>query len=144
MRLNSPVQMAEHDAMKKERTDRLAATLVARLAQAWSSDTSSDPKHWSASNPAWGQCAVTALIVQDLLGGQLLRSTVGTISHYWNQLPSGDELDLTRQQFGEHTVMGPVELRTREYVLSSPETVRRYDELKRRVAGIQELVAKSR
>src|ERR1700724_3464771 len=72
MRHNSPVQMAEHDAMKKERTDRLAAALVARLAQAWSRDTSSDAEHWSASNPAWGQCAVTALIVQDLLGGHLL------------------------------------------------------------------------
>jgi len=138
------VQMAEHDALKKERTDQLAEALVARLEQAWSRDTSSDPKHWSASNPAWGQCAVTSLIVQDLLGGQLLRSTVGTISHYWNKLPSGDELDLTRQQFGDQTEMGPVELRTRKYVLSFPETVRRYDALKRRVAGIQELVAKSR
>jgi hypothetical protein len=136
--------MAEHNALKKARTDRLAAALVSRLAQAWSRETSSDPKQWSASNPAWGQCAVTALIVQELLGGQLLRSTVGTISHYWNQLPSGDELDLTRQQFGDETEMGPVEFRTREYVLSFPETVRRYDELKQRVAGIQELVAKSR
>ena len=46
-----------------------------------------------------GQCAVTALVVQDFLGGELIRAFVCGESHYWNRLPDGSELDLTADQF---------------------------------------------
>lgn len=108
--------------------------LIARLSPAWTSETSSDAAHWSEGNRAWGQCAVTALIVQDMFGGELLRSKVENISHYWNRLPSGEEIDLTRQQFGETVVLQGIETRTREYVLGFPDTRRRYKTLLRRLA----------
>jgi hypothetical protein len=108
--------------------------LIARLSPAWTSETSSDAEHWSEANRAWGQCAVTALIVQDMFGGELLRSKVENISHYWNRLPSGEEIDLTRQQFGETVVLQGIETRTREYVLGFPDTKRRYKALLRRLA----------
>jgi hypothetical protein len=72
------------------------------------SEQSCDPvdrDEWSAENPARGQCAVTALVVQDFLGGELLLAEVLNADgsrqglHYWNRLPGGVEVDLTREQF---------------------------------------------
>ena len=40
--------------------------------QAWGKETSSDPDNWSIENPAWGQCAVTSLVINDYLGGKLV------------------------------------------------------------------------
>ena len=48
---------------------------------------------------------MTALVVQDMLGGELLLADVlnddGSRQgvHYWNRLAGGLELDLTREQF---------------------------------------------
>ena len=67
---------------------------------------------WSEANPAWGQCASTALVVQDLLGGSLMMADVhgadGTPAgvHYWNRLVGGLELDLTREQFRDGEIIG--------------------------------------
>ncbi|MGI8716104.1 MAG: YunG family protein [Solirubrobacteraceae bacterium] len=84
-----------------------AAQLEAAIRSCWCLWTSDpvDQPTWSSSNPAWGQCASTALIVQDLLGGQVLIADVrhedGSRQgvHYFNRLPDGGELDLTREQF---------------------------------------------
>lgn len=112
-------------------TALLALDLALRLA--WCAETSSDPT-WSAKNPALGQCAVTALVVQDRLGGDLLRTTVDGVSHYFNRLPDGTELDLTRDQFPEWAPT-EVEPRSREYVLSFPATAARYDLLRERLGA---------
>jgi hypothetical protein len=69
---------------------------------------------------------VTSLVIQEFLGGQLLRAEVEGISHYWNQLSPEEELDLTREQFAEATIVPVGERRSREYALSFPETRRRY------------------
>jgi hypothetical protein len=102
-----------------------------RLARSWSADTSADPE-WSPENAALGQCAVTALVVQDELGGELLRTTVNGVSHYFNRLPDGSELDLTRTQFAAWEPTA-IETRSREYVLSFPATRARYELLRARV-----------
>ena len=80
---------------------------------------------WSALNPSQGQCAVTALLVQDIWGGQLIRTVVeGQSSHYYNLLPDGRELDLTRGQFPPGTVVPPGRPVERYYVLESEGAVR--------------------
>lgn len=107
--------------------------LEAALAAVWSRVTSADPESWTDDNPASGQCAVTALVVQDYLGGELRRGEAGSISHYWNVLPSGDEVDLTRHQFDDGVEITNIEPRTREYLFSHDETVRRYNDLARAV-----------
>jgi len=107
--------------------------LQAAIEEAWARETSADGENWSEQNPAWGQCAVTALIVQDKLGGELLRTTVGQISHYFNRLADGNELDLTRKQFGVGAELGEVTVRERKYVLSFPDTRQRYGLLKQRL-----------
>jgi hypothetical protein len=109
--------------------DELSRTLV----QGWSRATSYDSARWCEQNPALGQCAVSALIVQDLLGGQLLVGKVNGIEHYWNLLTDNRELDLTKHQF-EHieSFEGPT-YADRGYVLSFPNTRRRYRQLRRSV-----------
>jgi hypothetical protein len=77
----------------------------------WTSDPVDQPG-WTRANPASGQCASTALVVQDRLGGELLIAEVHEADgrrqgvHYWNRLPGGAELDLTREQFRRGEVVG--------------------------------------
>lgn len=118
------------------RRDGSCADLERQLHAAWAVATSSDPTGWSPSNPAWGQCAVTALVVQDELGGQLLRARTPSGSHYWNLLPDGTEVDFTREQFGDSFRAEDVEIRKREYVLSFDGTRRRYELLRTAISRV--------
>jgi hypothetical protein len=69
--------------------------LYRRLMQAWSGETSGK---WQRDNPACGQCSVTALVVQDLLGGELLKTKVAGAWHFYNCI-DGRRWDLTVSQF---------------------------------------------
>jgi hypothetical protein len=66
------------------------------LRASWSADTSYWPDTWTPERPSIGQCAVTALIVQDQLGGDIIVAEVADDFHFWNRLPDGTEVDLTR------------------------------------------------
>ncbi|MFJ6518410.1 hypothetical protein ACIQJ4_09190 [Streptomyces filamentosus] len=78
----------------------------------WSAETCTPEfrAHWTEDNPARDQCGVTAMVLNDLLGGELLRGEVHVDGrrvdyHWWNRLGAGVEVDLTREQFGpEETV----------------------------------------
>lgn len=118
--------------------------LALRLEDSWTRETSADPVHWSAENSAYGQCAVSALVVQDHFGGELLRARVDGISHYWNRLPTGLEVDLTRKQFGSNPDVPPGEIKSREFVLSFPETADRYLSLRRALGVDAELPVSQR
>ncbi len=83
----------------------------------WAADTCDpvDLADWSPQNPARGQCGVTALVLRDLLGGELLLATVlradGTRQgvHYWNRFAGRIEVDLTREQFtADEIIQTPV------------------------------------
>jgi hypothetical protein len=106
------------------------------LRASWAADTCSpddlDRAGWQADNPAWGHCDITALLVHDLLGGDLVVGEVHLDDerngwHWWNRLPGGVEIDLTREQFrrgqaiaGARMVRRPAGLptrRCREYLL---------------------------
>jgi len=103
-------------------------------------DTSLDEPGWTKDNPLYGHCAVVSLLAQDIWGGKLLRASLANVlgyehfrSHYWNLLPNEIQKDFTRSQFqGSYPQNLIVEERSREYVLSYPETVKRYELLKER------------
>jgi len=81
------------------------------ICASWSADTVDPDDGWSAENPGRGHCDVTSLVVQDLLGGDLLaadvyRDGVRVMGHMWNRLPSGLDVDLTRDQFRNGEVVG--------------------------------------
>ena len=87
--------------------------LEAAIRAAWALDTCDpvDADDWSAVNPSRGQCGSTALTIHDLLGGELLIAEVVRSDgsrqgvHYWNLLPDGTEIDLTREQFASNEVV---------------------------------------
>ena len=119
------------------------------LRKAWAGETSSDAARWTPENPAWGQCAITTLIVNDYLGGRLLWASATLpsgeeISHYFNEVQDGSIVDLTRVQFpeGTHIPEGIDKKKefpsTRDYVLSYPATAQRYALLKQRVQTLLE------
>ena len=118
-------------------------SLLRILSCCWKKDTSSDPDGWTIHNPAWGQSAITAAIVQDYLGGEIVWSPVllsdgRTISHYYNQIDSAI-IDFTGRQFPLGTSIPEPIARTgnfattRQYILSYPQTEERYRRLKKRV-----------
>lgn len=108
--------------------------LHAALISAWGNDTSAD-ENWDISNRSLGQCAVSALVVQDHFAGELLRTTVGGVSHYLNRLPGGEKVDLTLDQFGPGATYDdePV-VRERTYVEGHEATMARYQTLRDRLA----------
>lgn len=65
------------------------------LRRAWSRETA---VQWSAENPANGQCNVTAAVVHDLFGGEILRTRMPGLWHYYNRI-GGQRMDLTDSQF---------------------------------------------
>lgn len=69
------------------------------LQQSWSLDTA---KQWLPEMPAAGQCNVTAVVVYDLFGGEILRTKVPgyDVDHYYNSI-DGKSVDLTDSQFVE-------------------------------------------
>ena len=75
--------------------DAELARLAELLPAAWSSDSAGP---WSADNPARGQCSVTALLVHDLFGGEIMKTRVGGAWHFYNRL-DGRRIDLTAGQF---------------------------------------------
>jgi hypothetical protein len=108
----------------------------------WSADTC-DPVDlpWSPEHPARGQCGVTALVVHDLLGGELLMAEVRHADgsrqgvHYWNRLHGGAELDLTREQFARGEVVGEPDAVTRPADTTNGRLARQYQALARAVSA---------
>ncbi len=100
------------------------------LRTAWGPDTCYPDvsQEWGPDNPARAQCGMTALVVQDLLGGDLMLGEVHVGgakvgNHYWNRPPDGTEVDFTADQFlpGEVVVNGQV-------VHRPPDAPRRFRE----------------
>lgn len=69
--------------------------LYERLRRSWSVETG---RHWRQDNPASGQCGVTALVIQDALGGEILKTDVNGAWHFYNQV-DGRRVDFTMSQF---------------------------------------------
>jgi len=68
------------------------------LKKCWSEKSS---ENWSEENPSRGQCSVTAIVIQDNFGGDIVK----TLSkegqwHYYNRI-NGISYDFTSDQFPE-------------------------------------------
>jgi hypothetical protein len=65
------------------------------LRNCWSLETSS---RYTPDNPSRGQCSVTSLVIQDHFGGEIMKTRVGNIWHFYNKI--GDRFfDFTSGQF---------------------------------------------
>lgn len=107
----------------------------------WSEQTCDpvDLPEWSPENPGRGQCGVTALVLQDLLGGELLVAEVRNDDgsrqgvHYWNRLAGGIEIDLTRAQFTSTEVVQAPTVVAREPDVSGARLAQQHRSLAARV-----------
>lgn len=104
---------------------------------AWSKETTfPDVKEkWSNENKAYGQCAITALIIYDLFGGRIIYDKNNF--HIWNELPDGTQQDFSRCQFEEDRFFTITKYKTKKEVLydetgQRTNIVPRYQILKQR------------
>ena len=101
------------------------------LTWCWEKETCSPGlrNEWNEENPSLGQCAITALIVNDFFDGKIMRCMASSGSHYYN-LIDNEIVDLTLEQFlGEIPQYEEGQERTREYLLSNEDTKSRYKKL---------------
>ena len=68
--------------------------VAAALRKSWSIDTA---RQWTAENPAAGQCNVTALLVFDAFGGEILKTILPEGDHFYNRI-DGIRYDFTESQ----------------------------------------------
>lgn len=117
--------------------------LSAALQASWGPDTAYSSEEWSHNNKARGQCVVSSLVVQDYLGGDLIRYEINDDqlheTHYVNKLPDGTVIDTTASQYSTPVSMklkpvdtsGSVAIRDKR--LADKSTSERYTTLKHRV-----------
>jgi len=110
--------------------------LIFAFNYAWGLDTvhHSVKNEWNVNNKSLGQCAVTSLIVQEYLGGDIHYGTVLTngVNHYWNII-NNKKYDFTISQFTNNDIINKIGIKQREDILKNIDTYNRYIILKQRV-----------
>ena len=120
--------------------------LFAALQASWSADTAFSAEEWSPENKARGQCVVSSLVVQDYLGGDLIRYSIdeGSLheTHYANKFNDGTVIDTTASQYDipvnmrikpiDHDGFASIRLKR----LADESTKSRYEILKSRVENL--------
>lgn len=104
--------------------------LLSILLECWSVETSGQ---WLPENPARGQCNVTSLVVQDLFGGDILKTAAPGGWHFYNRVRQ-ERYDLTASQFKTPVAYTDIES-SREEALAGTKP-ERYAALKARVDAI--------
>jgi hypothetical protein len=90
--------------------------VVSALEASWDRDTAyATPEYLDVGRPGdrrRGQCGTTATVIHDWLGGEIIEAPMyvhgvedGRL--YWNRLPDGTEVDITRGQLLAHETIGP-------------------------------------
>jgi len=97
------------------------------LLSSWSINTSSK---WTKDNPAKGQCGVTALVVNDVLGGQIRKTLLSEGWHFYNEI-NGECYDFTASQFNEDIGYMDIQSSREEAFLDTNQ--KQYDVLKQSV-----------
>jgi len=72
------------------------------MSQVAGADTAYDPEEYrknETKSKLVQHCYVVARFIQKHFGGCLMQGRVQGVSHYWNVLPDGTEIDLTSCQF---------------------------------------------
>lgn len=113
-----------------------------KIKNAWCPDTAAPGTKHAGDGKPHGQCAVTALLVQDWYGGDLVRGVLADsgyppVSHYWNRIPGMGDIDLTREQFMEGDSFHSIQVVPRSRLLEgdraiAARTPERYARLKMR------------
>lgn len=123
---------AHKPALQRATCHKCAAVRTA-LAVSWTARTASSLVAWTPSGPSSGQCAVSALVLQDYCGGEIRRCVVAGTPHYFNRI-DGQVVDSTAAQFGMVAIdYDTSTVRSRQRILRHADTRQRYELLKERV-----------
>lgn len=88
---------------------------------------------WNDENKTLGHCAIVALLINDYFGGDICKTKVNNISHYFN-LIDDKIIDLTSDQFKSDKIdYTDYVIKTRDDVLKNEDTKKRYEILKLKV-----------
>ena len=117
--------------------EKMCATSLAQLRIAltasWNAQTASPLVAWTLHSPSSGQCAISALVLQDYCGGEICRCVVAGTPHYFNRIDD-QVVDSTAAQFGTVAInYDTATVRSRQRILRHADTRRRYELLKGRV-----------
>lgn len=96
----TPANYLDEDG-KEHPIDSINTLYALLLEKGWSQESSENEAKWAPRNPCTYQSAATALLVQDLFGGEILRYNRKDKSHYFNYI-DGVYVDLTSQEYREH------------------------------------------
>lgn len=94
---------------------------------------------WTSDNPSLGQCSVTAILVQEFLGGTISRLEFPDGMIIYHNVVNKNVIDLTWDQHSEskrhyyENCSPTIQTRTREQLLNNRDTEFRYWVLKARV-----------
>ena len=80
--------------------------LYDQLSGIWAADTCAPRmrKDWTKENPTYGQCSITAFLVQDLFGGKVYGVPRPDGSYHCYNEVDGVVFDLTSEQFGDEAL----------------------------------------
>lgn len=109
------------------------------LLKCWDKETAypaSQADYIKDNDPTYGQCAITAIIVNDMFGGTIHKIKIeGGGTHYFNKI-EGHYIDLTRDQFDLYNIdidYEPNEEVTKQYCLKDDDTLKRYNLLNKKI-----------
>jgi len=110
------------------RTNKVNIEQIAdALFKSWSLESSSK---WSKVNPAKGQCGVTTLVVNDILGGEIRKTKQDDGWHFYNFI-NNKRHDLTASQFKGNIIYSDF-ISNREEAFADTNK-QQYDYLKQKV-----------
>ena len=125
-----------HKSALQHATCHKRAAVRAALATSWTARTASPLVAWTPDNPSSGQCAVSALVLQDYCGGEIRRCVVAGTPHYFIRIDD-QVVDSTAAQFGTVAINYDTSTaRSRQRILRHADTRRRYELLKGRVKEV--------
>ena len=137
----------EYSGLKRRKAGHPALVTLGDLYQvlrkAWCRETAypSCQADWVSTDPSYGQCAITAMLVCDMFGGSIHRVRPdGGGTHYFNRI-NGHYIDLTSEQFDLYNI--PVfyeenEEIDRSYCGRNADTAARYRLLLWRISKVLE------
>ena len=104
--------------------------LANALSTSWSLESSTK---WTKDTPSTGQCGVTALVVNDLLGGEIKKTYLPDGWHFYNCI-NNQRYDFTAAQFKEDILYMDI-LSNREDAYADTNE-QQYHYLKQKVYGL--------
>ena len=90
---------------------------------------------WNYNNRATGQCAITSILVQEILWWYIKKADVENykFSHYWNYI-DWEDVDFTISQFSKNTPSYiNIKLVDKDRILLNEETKKQYEILRKKV-----------